>query len=134
MEYQLKVNQGIAPFYLGESIDSYLETYDCECVEEDDDEDCEIYVFFHSEIKVNVNTTTRLIEGVQCGRYCYMEKEDVIGMNIHRFLERKWLEGEYIVETMYMDEDDKIDNLYDFDCGVMIWVNQLDTIETVFVC
>ncbi len=131
MDFIIQLNEGVAPFYLGDTIEKYTAIYPYEKEEEVGGWDT--YLFFDDTIEVYVDSESGKIETICCRENCFLNRQNLIDMDFDYFLS-----GEFVDEPYVDDEEIELSGetqcVYCFEnAGLQIWVNQMNKIVSVFI-
>jgi hypothetical protein len=120
--YCLVPNVSVGPFIFGNKVTDYLDYYHNHFPKQNG-RNHESYSFFNPPLIVFISDLDDYIESITCKDFLFFKNENLIGMNLLRFIQ---LGGFNPIkkERLYVDRDDHIRSMmvYDFDdMGLLLW-------------
>ncbi|SKA47368.1 hypothetical protein SAMN04488128_108177 [Chitinophaga eiseniae] len=130
--YEIIPFKRVGQFEFNTSISRYLDGDNFNFYPKGDGESWDTYSYRGGGI--DIYTSDSIIESISCRSDCFLEGQMLIGMNIEDF----WAVFKIAVSNIKMEKvyffDGSEQDVYDVDClGLQLWVDQYNTIVTVFV-
>lgn len=134
MKFIIELNKGVAPFYLGTSVEPHLLQYSYTHIAGEVDEAWDEYDFLDNHIEIYVDKKSRIIESIACRENCYLDGKNLVNLSIEDFIQHFNVQGDsYAIEKISISDEEE-QNVYDFDVlDMQLWVNNEDRIVTVFI-